>query len=120
MNKFNFILDETVEQVLSDESSDDIVEKPNNIKVIEALEKHGINSRNCIFGINTFGYYSGHIVSDSFNEKSEEERQALIWNIIRQEISSEDIAKISGIMPLTVEEYNRIVTPTIMDVNFNE
>jgi hypothetical protein len=117
MNKFNFILldDDTIKQV-SDESSHVIEKSNDDIKVIEALEKHGVYSKNCIFGINTFGYYSGHIVSDSFNEKSEEERQAFIWNIIRQEISPEDIAKIAGIMPLTIEEYNRIV----MDVNFNE
>ena len=77
-------------------------------RVVSALNKNRIIITSHEFDNSTFGYTSGYVVSNAFNNKSEDERQKIIWTALKKEIPQEELINISGILPLTPVELKNL------------
>lgn len=74
-------------------------------RVVSALKKNRIIITSHEFDNSTFGYTSGYVASNAFNNKSEDERQKIIWTVLKKEIPQHELINISGILPLTPKEF---------------
>jgi hypothetical protein len=50
------------------------------------------------------GKVSGFLIWDGFAESEHIERQRMVWNVIRQNLSREEQAKVVAVLTLTTEE----------------
>ena len=52
------------------------------------------------------GYVGGFLTSDRFEGMDMEERQKLIWNLLRGRLSQDEIGKVTAIFTQTENEYS--------------